>query len=460
MKASDKNIEKDNDWARNVQGEDKHISQVMSGRKGYFCIGCGKEMEAVKKKNPKHRSFFRHVAVDVSKGEVPCTFSSREYRENLVKDILQKIKRIKVPALYKYPPKGINGTLKFIQASKFIIAKKVRSEIVFFENENGEILSGKNPDIYERYLNIRPDVVFYDEKDKPILFIELVVTHKLSDEKKIILKRLGIDTIQFIVPRKTGSEIEDSLSTTKHTKWVYNEIESNTSYSQLSSRDAEGIPFFDEQQRKLFEESYKCRATQIGNLIRSITRNLESQRYLNTQRGFKSEISRVKEATKKADQRLEQMERTAKEEAYAEFAGKIREIEDQIAAIERETAACEELLQNPLSETDLRNAINREEREAADLDRRTGEARSANKGFKEYAENQERILEEEFGEIRESTIRKIAEGTIEPTAGMLPGVKSLLEAWRFLGNYNEARQNYERYRAYHNFVRNGAWKKW
>ncbi|OEY72823.1 hypothetical protein [Salegentibacter salarius] len=456
----EKEKEKDNDWARNIQGVDKYISQVDSGRKGYFCIGCQKEMEAVKKRNPRHRSFFRHVAVDVSKGEIPCSFSSREYRENLVKDILQRIKKIKVPALYKFPPKGNQGVPSFLQNAKFLTAAYVRSEVTYYENKNGEIMTGKNPEINDRYLNIRPDVVFYNEKHKPILFIELVVTHKISEEKKIILKRMGIDTVQFIVPRTKGSEIEESLKTTKHTKWIYNELEANTPYSQLSSSDAERLPFFDEQQRKLFEESYKCRATQISNLIRSITRNLESQQYLSTQRRFNSEISRVSKATKEAEQRLEQMERTAKEEVYSEFKGRFREIEEEISAVERETTICEELLQNPLPETDLQQAVNREERETTDLDKRAGEVREANEKFAEYAAHAERILEEEFGQISESTIRKIAAGTLEPTPGMLPGIKSILEAWGFLSNHYEARQNYKRYRAYQNFIRGGTWKEW
>lgn len=452
--------EKDNDWARNVQGEDAHISQVVSGRKGYFCIGCHKEMEAVKKKNPKHRSFFRHVAVDISKGELQCTFSSRKYRENLARDILQQIKKIKVPPLFKFPPKGLNGTPNLLQESKFITATKVRSEVVFYENENGEILSGKNPEIKDRYLNIRPDVVFYNERNEPILFIELVVTHKISEEKKIILKRMGIDTVQFIVPRKTGPEIEESLKTAKHTKWVYNEIEFNTSYSQLPTGDTEGIPYVDEQQRRIFEESYKCRAAQISNLIRSIGRNLESQQYSRTQQHIESEISRIAKATAEAEKRLEQMERTAKKEAYSEFEGRFREIADEIAAAARETAACEELLQNPLSETDLQQAVKREEREAADIAKREAETRASNEGFAEFAANEERILEEEFGEIRESTIRKMAEGILQPTPGMLPGVKKLLEAWRFLGNHNEARHNYERNEAYWRFVKAGTWKEW
>ena len=424
-------------------------------------------MEAVKKRNPNHRSFYRHVAVDVSKGEVPCTFSSKEYRETLARDILQQIKRIKVPALFKFPPNGLDGIPKFLQTSKFITATKVRSEVVFYENESGEILSGKNPEIKDRYLYLRPDVVFYNEKDEPILFIELVVTHKISDEKRVALKRLGIDTVQFIVPRKTGPEIEEALKSTKHTKWIYNELESHTSYSQLPSRDTEGLSYVDDEQRKLFAESYKCRAAQIGNLVRSIGRNLESQQYIRTRQRFESEISRIESAAKETQQRLEQMERAAKEETYSEFAGRYQDLREEEERLEIETRQFKELSASGNSEENLRSLINRiqrdleeERRDSNRIEKRRGEIQSSIAEFGEYAAEQERKIEEEFGEIRDTTIRKIAEGTFEPTPGMLPGVKSILEAWRFLGNHHEARQDYERYRAYQNFIRNGTWKEW
>ena len=34
-----------NTYAFNLKREEKHISEVESGRKGYYCMGCGEEME-------------------------------------------------------------------------------------------------------------------------------------------------------------------------------------------------------------------------------------------------------------------------------------------------------------------------------------------------------------------------------------------------------------------------------
>lgn len=37
-------IEANNDWAKNVKGEHLFIDNAESGRNGYYCIGCDKQM--------------------------------------------------------------------------------------------------------------------------------------------------------------------------------------------------------------------------------------------------------------------------------------------------------------------------------------------------------------------------------------------------------------------------------
>jgi len=37
-----------NVYASNLKGEEIHISEADSGRKGYYCLGCKREMQAVK----------------------------------------------------------------------------------------------------------------------------------------------------------------------------------------------------------------------------------------------------------------------------------------------------------------------------------------------------------------------------------------------------------------------------
>ncbi|WP_339918212.1 hypothetical protein [Yeosuana marina] len=335
-------IEANNDWAKNVKGEHLFIDSAKSGRKGYFCIGCDKQMEAVKKRNINHRSYFRHVPVDISKDEKPCTFSNRKYRENLATDILQRLKSIKVPNVYKYPPKGEDGAPMLLEKSKFVTAKKVKSQLTFYEDSNGEVKYGKNPDVEDRYLLIRPDVIFFDANDKPILLIELVITHKVNEEKKIKLRRLGIDTISIIVPKSSEQEIEDNFKTTKRVKWEYNGIEASTEYIPVPSGTSEGILEFDEDQRRIFEESLTCRKARLNNTLRTIKKCLQSEPYRRAEHDFESEISRIERATKAEKEGLEEMEARFNKEVYTQFKSQFDDLERNGEVIEERRANLEQ----------------------------------------------------------------------------------------------------------------------
>jgi hypothetical protein len=328
-------IEKENDWARNVKGTDVFIEDSESGRKGYYCIGCSKEMEAViQKKNPNRKSYFRHVPVDIEKGEKPCTFSNRKYRETLAADILQRLKLIKVPAVYKFSSDNKKAPPNILQPSKFINAHKVSSQVWFYEDDNGNVLHGKNP-VDERYLLMRPDVVFFDIKGKAILFIELVITHKIDDEKRIKLRRLGIDTISVIVPRSAEQEIEDNFKTTQRTKWEYNGIEANTNYVPISSGTSAGILEPDEEQRRIFEEGYACRKSRLSNTLRTIKRCLGAKPYRRAEREFEQQISRIEKATKRTLEELGRLEETARKEVDLRFAARRTAIEVAVENFEQ-----------------------------------------------------------------------------------------------------------------------------
>lgn len=322
-----KNTEQDNDWAKNLEENPIHISQAESGAKGYYCMGCGKEMQAVKRKIAHYQSYFRHHVKDVDTSKVECVNSSRVYREKLAYNYFMRVKMITVPAVYKYPPKGVEGFPKLIEEKQTIYAHRVDKEVTFFEDENGIIHSGKNTKVDERYLSIRPDAVFYDVNDKPILFIEFIVTHKPDTDKLNKLRRLGINTVQIIVPKKTEEELEKEISKASKVKWTYNENESNAEYIPVPQGNSEGIPPIDEEQRKLFEESFACRRAQVENLIRSITRCMESQQYRRTSELFGQEISRIEEATKRERTRLADIQTRIEREIDSELRERSEDLE-------------------------------------------------------------------------------------------------------------------------------------
>lgn len=324
------NSKEQNEYAKNVKGEPIFILSAESGRRGYWCIGCGEEMEAVRKiKNIHHKSYFRHCAKDVEI-ERKCTFSNQDYRHRLAIDILQRTKRIKVPNLYKYAPDGSQAIL--LEEAQFIEAQSVRAELTFYENDEAEVHWGKNPEIDNKNLLIRPDVTFFDVHGKPILLIEIVVSHKLDDDKKAKIERLGINTVQITIPKDSPENIANNFLVTKNTKWVFNHVEQNTNYFQLSNRTSERILPIDSIEMGFFRESVTCRENQIRNLIRGLRKCVESQHYRNIERNLESELSRAKGNAKRERERLEQLRIQHRESVESRF----RESYDILEREERE----------------------------------------------------------------------------------------------------------------------------
>lgn len=319
--------EQDNDWANNLEGTPIHISQAESGAKGYYCLGCDKEMQAVKRKITHYQSYFRHHVKDVDNSKVECVHASREYREKLAFFYFMRTKQITVPAVYKYPPKGVDGQPYLVQEKQTITAHRVDKEVTIFEDEEGNIHWNNKEKVDDRFLWIRPDAVFYDKDDKPILLLEFVVTHKPDRDKLNKLQRLGINTVQIIVPKLSETELEKEICKPSKVKWTYNEIESNTEYVPVSKGNSEGVPSIDDIQKKLFEESYTCRAVQIGNLIRTINRCLESQSYRGTEQLFEQEIQRIEKATREHQSRLDEIQEGIENEIYSELGNRREEVD-------------------------------------------------------------------------------------------------------------------------------------
>lgn len=296
--------ETDNLYAENTKGEVIFIENVESGRKGYFCLGCKKQMQAMKAHIEGRKSFFRHDPEFITKGETKCTYSDETYRHKLAKNILLREKAIKVPSVYKYAPKGVKGQAYKLRDSHVIVAHKVRQEVSFFENELGEVKFGHWPE-EPKCLLVRPDIVFFDDEGNPILLIELVATHGLTDDKKIKLRRLGIDAIQVRIPKSAPEAIEEAIHSTDKIKWIYNAEEARTKYTPVSTGLPEGILPADEQQGRFFAESFICRQSQIKNLIRRVSAYLESEQYRASLRELTEEIGRVEANTEREKTELD-----------------------------------------------------------------------------------------------------------------------------------------------------------
>lgn len=324
-----------NIYAKDLKGNPIHVDEAESGRKGYYCLGCDKEMEARKSKIQTRSSYFAHVPTNVET-EKKCTYSDETYRHKLAKEILQRIKKIKVPNLYKYPPFNTEGGAYKIQDSKFIDAAFVKNEIQFYENEEGIIQYGRNLEFKEggeKHLLIQPDVTFFNKNGDPILFVEIVATHKVDFNKLLKLKRLGVDAIQVSIPKSSPEEIENTFYKTSRTEWLFNYEQETTSYISLPKENDQRVPSNNEFQRKLFEqyESYECKKAEINNLIRAIKKCLGSESYRSIERKLRSELFRVEENTKKHQRRLDDIRNEASRNAKKRTESKRKRLEEEEA---------------------------------------------------------------------------------------------------------------------------------
>ena len=279
-------------FAKDLHGKPISIQSASSGRRGYFCLSedCERELEAVKPLGRKPRPYFRHVASDVHSDHKPCTYSDETGRHKIAKEILVRTKSIRVPKVPKFPPKGYDGPVKQVAPAKTVTAFNVHVERDFYEDENQNLHWGRFEGSDKNFL-VRPDVIFFDSSGMPILFIELVATHKPDFEKLAKIKKLGIDTVTVKIPTDSLEEIEECFLNTYNTKWFFNNEQERADYFQLSGSPGERISDVDEIQRSLFAETILCRQNRIRNLIRGFNACVRSESYRRIEIGIQSEIT-------------------------------------------------------------------------------------------------------------------------------------------------------------------------
>ncbi len=365
----------ENVWAKTIEWKDIHISHVSQenkGRKGYFCQSCKKEMQAVKSEIQGRKQFFRHDPKSYLPGEKKCTYSDETFRHKLAKEILQRIKKIKVPAIYKFPPVGVKGQAMFLSEAKFVEAHSVRIELSFYEDDNGKVCWGREISPNGNLL-IRPDVAFFNDKGEPVLLIEIVATHKINQDKYLKIKRLGINTVCIPIPKDSAENIEKAFLTSKYIQWVYNYEQESTAYIPTAESDKDGIPSFDELPKRIFTETVSCREFQISELIRRIKICLSASEYRNVEQRIRSELSRVEALTNDLEKQRRELQEGIRNELEEKYRTRRSAIDRAQESLEREEEAFERSFrdgiekQAGISESDLHGkitALGEKEREA------------------------------------------------------------------------------------------------
>jgi len=324
----------DTQWAL-LHGDDIFINSAKSGRLGYKCIGCDESLEAVRqKKNPEHKSYFRHYDVDEN---FHCSFKAKQYLERKIERIIIEYGGILLPQLFKYPSNKSFSTPQLLKEERFLKPSRIEAQVSFFLDENGVLQSGANTGVKEKTFHIRPDLTFFDDFRNPILFIEIVITHPINDEKKAKLIEIGIDTVQINITPAPLEDLKKIVESGTTVKWVYNNEEFNTEYLHISEEDKTELRESDEEQKKLLTESLACRRSRIRRLIRRIKRILETKQYRKIKADLQSEVDRIEGLRRSAESRLEEVERAEEGRIHLEFEAEERELSKKEKTVRQKT---------------------------------------------------------------------------------------------------------------------------
>jgi hypothetical protein len=309
-----------------AHGGEIHISNATkSGRLDYVCLGCKKPMQAILRKLYGAKPYFRHDTKDVVPGE-RCTFRDEEYRRKLALTTIDLEKMLYVPALHKFPPKGVDGPVIPLAGGHMIYASRVTRYQYIYEDEAGAVKVASAFDPEKGTLLFFADLVLYDEDEQPILLVTLERPKKKDmPEVQAALARLRINTLYLTIPQESPEAIHRSLMNGKNAKWLYHDDERQFDYLSLSAGFTGGVPAVDGDPGQLFEESFDCRKVQINNLIRVINKCLGAEPYRKAEQRARAAVGKtglaITRAEEQRDDLVEQHRARLEEQYQSEFIG-------------------------------------------------------------------------------------------------------------------------------------------
>lgn len=274
------------DTALDSQGNEIQIEDAASGAQGYFCPSCGAEMVAYKKRR-RNESHFQHRPR--FKGEeISCVWANETYRHKVAKQILQRLKCLKVPALYAIRPLDFEGPVDCILPEAFLEVPTVLAERCIFEDEQGKICFARHLEFEEyegeKVMLVKPDITFCDAQHEPVLFVEIYVTHSPDDQKLARLARLRIPTLEIrIPPYHFEADIQRQFThSTSHSEWLYHpqQYVHSSDDSALGFTGGRGTKVAKHQGRVFGPgESVKCRTFQVEDALRGVRKRLAGTEY-------------------------------------------------------------------------------------------------------------------------------------------------------------------------------------
>lgn len=268
------------DFALTPDDQEIHILDAERKFKGYRCIGCRRDVFA--RKGQINDPHFAHRATHKDTTQ-KCTYSNETYRHAKAKEILLRIKQVQVPNVYAAYPADYTGQVPRLAKACTVSAVKVLAERNVYINEVGDIQWAKRSETAKfddrggtwDFL-VRPDIIFLDADDKPILFIEIVATHEASEQKLARLHLLKINTIEIVIPKSFDPEhIEGLFYVTSHTQWLYNVQRATYRFdAAAASALAAGSVGVAQLPGGIYEqgETVRCRRARLDNALRYIAK--------------------------------------------------------------------------------------------------------------------------------------------------------------------------------------------
>lgn len=182
-------------YANNEQNKLIHISQTNRGLKcNCTCIACGETLVAKKGKVMEHH--FSHASLKES-----CNIHPESLLHRYGKEVIQRHQYITLPENTSFIQQSGNV---YLQLNNIQIEKSIK--------------------------NIRPDITAnITNNDQQQLYIELLVTHSVSDEKSAIIEGLELNTVEIdLTPLLAKNIIFPSeeaenfiLNEISNKRWIY-----------------------------------------------------------------------------------------------------------------------------------------------------------------------------------------------------------------------------------------------
>ena len=201
-----------------------HISKVDNGLKsGCVCPACGERLVAKKGKTGKPQEHFAHYNKD------NCKYGYETTLHYAAKELLEKEKKILLP----YRKNQINT----FNLNGLLYWKYKNERIGIIEDR---IYNLTNIISEKKLHNIIPDIKAKINGRE--ILIEIAVTHKIDEEKKKKLDKIGIPTIEINLSGLKDNFSERDLylnvvENTKNKEWIFNPKDENTIYDLQNSFD-------------------------------------------------------------------------------------------------------------------------------------------------------------------------------------------------------------------------------